>query len=205
MARKNVTKPAVPVDAITHKDARTNIPTRELAGFAADDEAAPQTVLYPRDPSLDPQLVWKGKDEQDRKPLEAPAVPVYIQEKIHPLALVEELRRRAGRRQAAAAAEPLRRLQRAGRLRKEGGLLPPRAALEQPHHPRRQPARHDQPGREGEPYDKLKRALRAEIDEAEWAKLYATKSLPFEAPAGGRIAVKVINHYGDEVLKVFKV
>ncbi len=56
-----------------------------------------------------------------------------------------------------------------------------------------------------EPYEKLKKALRAEIDEAEWAKLYSTTSLPFEVPKGGKIAVKVINHYGDEVLKVFRV
>ncbi len=55
-----------------------------------------------------------------------------------------------------------------------------------------------------EPYDKLKRALRAEIDEAEWSKLYATKSMPFAAPKKGKIAVKVINHYGDEVMKVFR-
>jgi adenine-specific DNA-methyltransferase len=55
-----------------------------------------------------------------------------------------------------------------------------------------------------EPYEKLKRALRAEIDEGEWSKLYATKSLPFGAPGKGKIAVKVINHYGDEVLKVFR-
>ncbi len=88
----------MPVDAIKHKDARTNIPTRELAAFAGDDERAPQTVLYPRDPSLDPQLVWKGKDEQDRQPLEVPAVPIYIQEKIHPQALIEDIRRRAARK-----------------------------------------------------------------------------------------------------------
>ena len=43
-------------------------------------------MLYPRDPSLDPQLVWKGKDEQDRQDLEVPVVPIYIQEKIHPQA-----------------------------------------------------------------------------------------------------------------------
>ena len=55
-----------------------------------------------------------------------------------------------------------------------------------------------------EPYEKLKKALRAEIDEAEWSKLYATRSLPFEAPKKGKIAEKVINHYGDEVLKVFR-
>ena len=56
-----------------------------------------------------------------------------------------------------------------------------------------------------DPYAKLKRALRAEIDEAQWATLYSTKSYPFEAPKSGKIAVKVINHYGDEVLKVYNV
>ncbi len=56
-----------------------------------------------------------------------------------------------------------------------------------------------------EPYEKLKRALRAEIDEAAWSSLYSTKSRPFDKPETGRIAVKVINHYGDEVLKVFEV
>ena len=56
-----------------------------------------------------------------------------------------------------------------------------------------------------EPYDKLKRALRAEIDEAAWSSLYRTVSRPFDQPDSGKIAVKVINHYGDEVLKVFEV
>jgi len=56
-----------------------------------------------------------------------------------------------------------------------------------------------------QPYDKLKRALRAEIDEAAWASLYTTKSHPFDQPRTGKIAVKIINHYGDEVLKVFEV
>src|SRR5262249_28982123 len=56
-----------------------------------------------------------------------------------------------------------------------------------------------------EPYEKLKRALRADIDEAEWSKLYSNRSMPFEAPKRGKIAVKVINHYGDEVLKVYRV
>jgi adenine-specific DNA-methyltransferase len=56
-----------------------------------------------------------------------------------------------------------------------------------------------------EPYDKLKRALKAEIDEAAWASLYRTVSRPFLKPESGKIAVKVINHYGDEVLKVFEV
>jgi len=52
-------------------------------------------------------------------------------------------------------------------------------------------------------YDKLKRALRAQIDEAAWSSLYRTVSRPFDTPDSGKIAVKVINHYGDEVLKVF--
>ena len=55
-----------------------------------------------------------------------------------------------------------------------------------------------------EPYEKLKRALRAEIDEAAWSALYPTTSRPFDPPETGKIAVKVINHYGDEVLKVFE-
>jgi adenine-specific DNA-methyltransferase len=84
-----------PVEATKHKDARTNIPTREQGAMMASDEASPKTLLYPRDPSLDPQLVWKGKDEQDRQPLEVAAVPVYIQEKIHPRAIIEDLRERA--------------------------------------------------------------------------------------------------------------
>ena len=55
-----------------------------------------------------------------------------------------------------------------------------------------------------EPYKKLQRALKAEIDENAWASLYSTVGRPFEAPSTGKIAVKVINHYGDEVLKVYE-
>ncbi len=56
-----------------------------------------------------------------------------------------------------------------------------------------------------DPYDGLKRALRAEIDEAAWAELNSTVSRPFPKPARGRICVTVINHFGDEVQKVFSV
>lgn len=56
-----------------------------------------------------------------------------------------------------------------------------------------------------EPYDRLKRALKAEIDEEAWSSLYSTLSRPFDTPESGKIAVKVINHYGDEVLKVFNI
>jgi adenine-specific DNA-methyltransferase len=51
----------------------------------------------------------------------------------------------------------------------------------------------------------MKRALRAEIDKAAWASLCSNRSEAFDAPATGKIAVKVINHYGDEVLKVYEV
>ena len=54
-------------------------------------------------------------------------------------------------------------------------------------------------------YKSLKTALRAEIDEAAWATLYRDISRPFARPGTGRIAVKVINHFGDEVMKVFRI
>ena len=57
----------------------------------------------------------------------------------------------------------------------------------------------------GEPYDNLKRTLRAEIDEDAWSSLYSTVSRPFDKSETGKFAVKVINHYGDEVLKVFEI
>ena len=56
-----------------------------------------------------------------------------------------------------------------------------------------------------DPYKQLKTALKAEIDEAAWSTLYRAVSRPFKKPRSGRIAVKVINHFGDEVMKVFGV
>jgi len=56
-----------------------------------------------------------------------------------------------------------------------------------------------------DPYSRLRKALRAEVDEAAWASLYSTRSRPFPRPESGKIAVKVINNYGDEVLKVYDV
>lgn len=94
---KNKSKVNVAIESVRHKDKRRNIPTKELRDFVAEDEAKPKTILYPRDPSLDPQLVWKGKDEQDSVDLEVPAVPIYIQEKIHPKYIIEEVRAQAKR------------------------------------------------------------------------------------------------------------
>ena len=57
----------------------------------------------------------------------------------------------------------------------------------------------------GDPYKALKTTLKAEIDPEAWASLHSDTSRPFPRPKSGRIAVKVINHLGDEVMKVFKV
>jgi adenine-specific DNA-methyltransferase len=87
-----------PIEALIHKETRKNIPTREQGEFVADEEDKPETMLYPRDPTLDPQLVWTGKDEQDCQDLAVPVVPIYIQEKIEPKALIDDLRARAAGR-----------------------------------------------------------------------------------------------------------
>jgi adenine-specific DNA-methyltransferase len=91
MAKK--TPPRTKVESIRHRDKRTNIPTEELRDFVAEEEHAPLTMLYPRDTSIDPQLVWKGKSEQDSEDLAIPVVRVYIQEKIHPQAIIDGLPR----------------------------------------------------------------------------------------------------------------
>jgi len=95
MATKKKTTSSTSITSHKHLDTRANIPTEELRDFFADEERNPHTMLYPRDPSLDPQLVWKGKDEQDREDLAVPAVPIYIQEKISPQAIIENLRAQA--------------------------------------------------------------------------------------------------------------
>lgn len=89
---KSTAKKSTLIESVKHQDKRANIPTEELRDFMADDEKKPQKVLYPRDPSLDPQLVWRGKDEQDSQDLEVASVPIYIQEKIHPHAIIEDFR-----------------------------------------------------------------------------------------------------------------
>jgi adenine-specific DNA-methyltransferase len=56
-----------------------------------------------------------------------------------------------------------------------------------------------------DPFSRLKRSLKADIDEDAWQSLYGTESRPFARPETGKIAVKVINDYGDEVMQVFDV
>lgn len=88
--RRKTAAPAA-VETYTHQETRTNIPTEEMRPFVPD-EGDGRAMLYPRDPSLDPQLVWKGKDEQDREDLAVPVVPIYIQEKVQPRAIIEQVR-----------------------------------------------------------------------------------------------------------------
>ena len=85
------------VETIRHKDAsRKNIPTAEYQAVMADDERSPIQVAYKRrNRDLDPQLVWRGKDEQDWSDLVVQAPPLYIQEKVHPKVLIDDLIRQS--------------------------------------------------------------------------------------------------------------
>ncbi len=85
------------VEALRHKDAsRKNIPTVEYQAVMADDERSPIQVAYKRrNRDLDPQLVWRGKDEQDWSDLVVQAPPLYIQEKVHPKVLIDDLMRQS--------------------------------------------------------------------------------------------------------------
>ena len=95
------------VEALTHKAAkRTNIPTAELESVMAKEDKSPIRVAFDRrNRDLDPQLVWRGKDEQDWSDLIVAAPPLYIQEKVHPKVLIEDLKRetKARTRQTASA------------------------------------------------------------------------------------------------------
>lgn len=102
-------KPAQTHDIENYKhDAakRTMIPTAEQQGFVEEDEARPIKLRYPRNTDLDPQLVWRGKDAEDGIDLYVDAPPVYIQEKIHPRAIIERLKRDTARRREAEADIP---------------------------------------------------------------------------------------------------
>jgi hypothetical protein len=95
MAAKKPLGPTT-VEAIVHPDKRSNIPTADNQDFVGAEVETVQQLRWPRDPSLDPQLVWKGKDA-DADELVADAPPIYIQEKIDPRVLIENLRDTARR------------------------------------------------------------------------------------------------------------
>ena len=84
------------VEALKHDEAtRKNIPTAEYQSVMAKEQQSPIRVAYERrNRDLDPQLVWRGKDEQDWSDLVVHAPPLYIQEKVHPYVLIDDLVRR---------------------------------------------------------------------------------------------------------------
>ena len=95
------------VEALKHDDAtRKNIPTAEYQSVMKKDEQSPIRLAYERrNRDLDPQLIWRGKDQQDWSDLVVHAPPLYIQEKIHPKALMDDLLRQSAADAKAADAQ----------------------------------------------------------------------------------------------------
>jgi adenine-specific DNA-methyltransferase len=132
MATKKTQRPGKSIEQITHTEAkRKNIPTVEHQSVMQHHEQAPVKVAYPRanrqwleelcslheagkaspefqqrlNRDLDPQLIWRGKDKQDWSDLVVSAPPLYIQEKVKPKVLIDDLRRQTEERREAAASE----------------------------------------------------------------------------------------------------
>ncbi|MEB2398443.1 MAG: DNA methyltransferase [Alcaligenaceae bacterium] len=133
MATKKTQTPGKSIEQITHAEAkRKNIPTVEHQSVMQHHEQAPVKVAYPRanrqwlgelcalhdagkaspefqqrlNRDLDPQLIWRGKDQQDWSDLVVNAPPLYIQEKVKPKALIDDLRRQTEERREAGAPQP---------------------------------------------------------------------------------------------------
>ena len=170
MAKKtSKSTPLKDVVTLTHAEAsRRNIPTAEYESVMAREQQVPKQVRYPRNADLDPQLVWRGKDEQDWSDLVVHAPPLYIQEKVHPKALIDDLRHQSDvgrerpearvrcRRRHRAAARSLRGLQRhARKATDKTEFYAARSELVEPHDPGRfiagdgEPRRARGPARQG--------------------------------------------------------
>ena len=108
MGRRRRTYRPRKVETLTHEEAgRPNIPTAEYQSLMKDDEQHPIQVAFERrNPDLDPQLVWRGKDPMDWSDLVTTVPPLYIQEKVHPKALIDDLKR-AGQANSGPTAEQL--------------------------------------------------------------------------------------------------
>jgi adenine-specific DNA-methyltransferase len=102
-------KTPISVEALKHDEAtRKNIPTAEYQAVLAKAEQAPVRVaMERRNHDLDPQLVWRGKDGREDASLVVQAAPLYIQEKVHPKVLVDDLRRQSQRRREAQAQQQM--------------------------------------------------------------------------------------------------
>ena len=104
--KKAAKSKAKEVVSTVHKEAkRKGIPTSELETFVDDENKKPVTLRWPRNPDLDPQLVWRGKDATADKPLEVEAYPIYIQEKIHPKTIIADLEAESKARKKASEAQ----------------------------------------------------------------------------------------------------
>jgi len=92
MATKKKNLRETTVDSITHDESRVNIPTADAQDLVTDEVSRVTKLLYPRNQDLDPQLVWRGKDDQDNSDFYVDVPPIFIQEKIDPRVLIEGLR-----------------------------------------------------------------------------------------------------------------
>ena len=100
---KNINK-IINIQNFKHGDKRKNIPTAEYQSLLHEEEKSPIRLAYERrNRDLDPQLVWRGKDEQDWSDLVVQAPPLYIQEKVHPKVLIDDLLRQSRERRAEEA------------------------------------------------------------------------------------------------------
>jgi adenine-specific DNA-methyltransferase len=101
-------KKPIDVEALKHDATRKNIPTAEFESVMRAEEKTPLRVAYERrNRDLDPQLVWRGKDEQDWSDLIVAAPPLYIQEKVHPKVLIDDLKRQSKQRAKEAMGPPV--------------------------------------------------------------------------------------------------
>jgi adenine-specific DNA-methyltransferase len=107
MARKGKPPAGKKIEAHRHAEAkRRNIPTAEYQSVVQKEAEQPLRVAYERrNRDLDPQLVWRGKDQQDWSDLVVQAPPLYIQEKVHPKALIDDLLLRTRERRHEAGEE----------------------------------------------------------------------------------------------------
>ena len=95
-------KKTISVETLTHDDTRKNIPTAEFESIMREQDKTPIQIAYERrNHDLDPQLVWRGKDMADWSDLIVQAPPLYIQEKVHPKALIDDLKRESSARAEA--------------------------------------------------------------------------------------------------------
>src|SRR6266542_4456216 len=94
------------IAVLRHRDKRRNLPTAEFQEVMQEEEKTPIQLAYERrNRDLDPQLVWRGKDEQDWSDLVVHAPPLYIQEKVHPKVLIDDLQRESTQRAITEGAE----------------------------------------------------------------------------------------------------